>query len=63
MILPILGRIAATFYIVAPFVACFMVLIDPPLALSIFLGWVISAGTLIALALLVIGIAHIWRSE
>jgi len=63
MILPIFGRFVATFYIVAPFVACFMVLINPPLAFSIFLVWIISAGTMIALALLVIALAQIWGPE
>lgn len=63
MIPPIFGRFVATFYIVAPFVACFMILIDPPLALLIFLIWIVSAGTMIALALLIIVLVQIWRPE
>jgi hypothetical protein len=60
MILPILGRIVATFYAVAPFVAIVTAFIHPPLALTIFMVWIISAGSVVAIALLCVSLVHIW---
>ena len=63
MILPILGRLVATFYAVAPFAAFAMIFFNSSLALTLFMVWIISAGTVVAVTLLCIALAHIWGNR
>lgn len=57
----IIVRLIATGYVIAPFAALGAVFIAPPLALIIFMVWLISAATMIGLTIIASALALIWR--
>jgi len=56
----ILGKLIATFYALAPFVAAITAFFNPMLGLGIFICWIVSAGTIVGLCIITLVLKSIW---